>query len=506
MTASATTLASDEPRPTWRRLVKPIATVAIALGLGFGLSRLLRTFDYDDVVLGLSAVPPLRIALAVAVLVASYGLYVVRERIAVNFAGHSTLSTPHVAVATLISRSLSTLGLATVTGFALRLRIYAGYGLDSGAVGRVTVYNESTYYVGLVAAFAMVLSLGQLPPMTSGHWHLPPVQWIGAAAAAVIIGYVVWSVRRTRSLHIRSFELPPMSRGQLAAQLTLPVIDTFFGGLITWMLLPAGAGLSWFGMVTIYLLAGVVGAVSQVPGGLGVFETSVLAFVPPAAHPATLAALLVRRAIVNLLPIAVGTVMLIGFSFTGQVRRRPNRVATEFARDALAIATFAASVLSLIAAAVPRHNGLTERVGPVAQAVVFAAGVATLIASRGLQLGRHRSWALCVALFALRTVAAIASGPHVPSLVVAATMLVLLLVARHAFAGEGGAFDIDRSWFVAWLVALIGITWVADAHPDSMGTEVRARTAGIIVVAAIVVGVVMRRALPAAVRRRRRRG
>ncbi|MEZ4398488.1 MAG: hypothetical protein R3B06_00610 [Kofleriaceae bacterium] len=488
----------------WKRFVKPVITVVVFAALLFGLRRLLTTFDYDDVVAGFDRLPPTKIVLAALVLVAVYALYVVRERLAVDFAGHRDLGTRQVATASLISRSLSTLGVATVTGFALRLRIYQDYGLDTKAVGRLTLYNESLYYVGLVASFAVVLTLAPLPPMVGGGIDLPPLGWIGPAAAVLVAAYVVFSLRRTELIQIRSFILPPLSRIQLAAQVVLPVVDAFLSGLITWLLVPSTAGLGYLELTAIGLTANVVGSISQVPGGLGVYETTILAFIPQAAHPATLAALLVRRALVNLLPIAVGTVMLVGISLGGRVARRPNRMATMYARDALAIAAFAAAVLSLLAAAVPRQHGLTERFGPVAQAAVFAAGLLSMFAARGLQQGRRRAWRVSVALAAVRVAGAIASGPHVPSLVVALAIVALLALGQGLFPHPGPLFDGERTWWTAWLVALLGIAWVADSHPDTLSTELRARNTGLIVAAALVVGGLARRAFPARRRRRRR--
>ncbi|MBK9034369.1 MAG: hypothetical protein IPL61_24405 [Myxococcales bacterium] len=501
-------MASPEPEESappfrWRRLIKPAVTVAVVAALSYGLRSLLATFSYDEVIAGLDQISTVRIVVATLMVATIHGLFIVRERVAVDFAGFPRLATRKVAVASLISRSLSTLGVATVTGFALRIRLYQDLGLDTRAVGRITVYNESTYYVGIAASLALVFTLAGLPPVVASSFPVPPLDWLGPAAIALLVVYAVWNLRRHAPLRIRSFELPPLTAGQLVAQLVLPVLDTLATGYATYALLPASSGLSYLAVVTVGLVASVVGSISQVPGGLGVYETTVLAFVPPAAHPAALAALLVRRAIVNLLPIAAGAMLLVGVSVGSRLARRPSRVALDFGRDAVAIATFAASVLSLIASVVPRAHGLTDRIGPLAQVAVFAAGLATLVAARGLQQGRRRAWWVCVTLFALRTVTAIIGGPHVPSLIIAGTMLLVLVVGAHLFKHPGPLFDGEPTWWTAWLVALIGIAWVVDAQPDTLTTEVRARATGVIVAAAVLIGGALRRILPE--RRRRRR-
>jgi phosphatidylglycerol lysyltransferase len=490
--------------PSWRRWIRPVITVVAFAAVAFGLRRMLATFDYDEVVAGFDQVAAGRIALAIAAVVAIHGLHVVRERLAVNFAGHARLPTPKVAMASLISRSLSTLGLATVTGFALRMRLYQALGLDAATVGRITLYNEATFYVGTITEVGVVFVAGGLPAAAATTVAVPPLGWLGPAALVLVLGYVGWNVRRRASITVRGFAIPPLTTPQLVAQLVLPLIDMFLSGYVTYVLLPTTA-LSYLDVVAVGVVASIAGSLSQIPGGLGVYETMVLAFVPPTAQPQALAALLVRRAVVNLLPIAVGAVLLVAVSVAGEVRRRPSRVALDFARDAVAIATFVVSVLMLIAAAVPRSHGLTERYGAIAQGVVFGAGLVTLVAARGLQQGRRRAWWVAVVLVALRTAAALAVGPHWPSAAVAIALLVVLVVGYRVFPHPGPLFDGERTWWTAWLVTLIGVAWIADAHPDSLSNEVRARTAAMIVVAALVVGAVVGRALPGRRRRRRNR-
>jgi len=60
-----------------------------------------------------------------------------------------------------------------------------------------------------------------------------------------------------------------------------------------------------------YLLAQVVGVISNVPGGLGVFETVLILLVsPPLTSDQLLGALLVYRAIYYFLPLLVGIGLL----------------------------------------------------------------------------------------------------------------------------------------------------------------------------------------------------
>ena len=73
-----------------------------------------------------------------------------------------------------------------------------------------------------------------------------------------------------------------------------------------WALLPSTPEFTYFHLLGFYLLAQVSGLFSQVPSGLGVFESIVLALVPSSlSSSAVLGSLLLYRIIFNLLPLTI---------------------------------------------------------------------------------------------------------------------------------------------------------------------------------------------------------
>jgi phosphatidylglycerol lysyltransferase len=465
-------------RPLWRRVARPVVTVVVAGLMVVGIRRLLGTFDVDQVMAGFREVPITALLLAVALLAVQQSLYIVEEAMAARFAGHQQLGPRKIAVASLVSRSLSTLGLGTVTGLALRLRIYGWWGLTQRDVATLTIYKESTYLVGLVVTAAVVLSPGPA----------------GLAAAAAVFAYVVVSMVRTEPLRLRSFQVPVVRGRLLIAQLVLPVVQSFLGGAIVWVLLPASAQLTLFETVTVAFAASLAGSVSQVPGGLGVFETVVLEFTPTASHPGVLAGLLVRRVVVQLLPIALGTVLLV----VAELLRRPARrspVWSGAAASAVAVTVFAGGVLLVISSSVGVLGGPLAGHGTIEHAIVFALGFATLLVARGLHLRHVHAWRDAIILVSLRLGVALLSGPEYPAVAGTLALLALLAASRHAFVDHAPPHEDPLPWWTAIVVGVLGTGFIAlVADHDSMSRALGFRVAGVIIASAMLAGLAVRRA------------
>ena len=459
----------------------------------FGIDRMLRTFDTDEVAAGFRAVPPGAIAAALALLGLLYFTYVVQELFAARFAGHAGLGARRIGVAALVSRSLATIGMGTISGFALRLRVYGAWDLTTADVTRLSLFNEVAYYLGIVSSIAAVFTLTDVPAVATGSFWLPGPM-LGVAAAAVVAAYVAVSLRRRAPIRIRSFEIPVVRGGELAAQLALPLAQLAIGGALVWVCLPASAGLGLGETIAVSFLAGLLGSASQVPGGLGVFETIVLQFVPPEAHAAALAGLLVRRVIVNLVPIALGALLLVGFELTRRPERRTG-IWTETTATALAVVVFASGIALIVAASVGGAGGPFAELGQVGHGVVFALGFATLFVARDLHLGHAHAWRAATFLMAARAVVAALAGPEVPALIASLAIFGLLVAGGHSCRRHRETPDDPIAWWTSVVVAMVGVGWLAlTADPDSITRAVVARAAGVIIAASLLAGFAVARA------------
>jgi uncharacterized membrane protein YbhN (UPF0104 family) len=142
-------------------------------------------------------------------------------------------------------------------------------------------------------------------PFPAGTLRLLGVVFLGMVA-----GYLLWGKFRKMPLTWGEEEFPLPSSRLSILQVLLASVDWALAASILYILMPFSFPFSFPDFLGFFLLAQIVGLASQVPGGLGVFESMFILLLPvPHLHSATLGALVAFRLIYYFLPLAVATAM-----------------------------------------------------------------------------------------------------------------------------------------------------------------------------------------------------
>lgn len=256
-------------------------------------------------------------ALAVAAAAASFVVLGLIELTALRRAttGVPRMSVPHRAamttafVANAVSQSV---GLALLTGAAIRQRAYARYGLDGNTVARATGLVTLATSLGLVAASAGALLTSTEPLHV--HGMLVSVRPLGGVLALLVVAYLVWSiVAHCRPLGRGRWSLPTLPFAQSFGQLALSVLDWLLTATVLFAFVPVALGLGYWAVLRAYMIAQVVGVTSHVPAGAGVLEFVLLALLasaaPAAARAAVVASLVMFRIVYYLVPLVAAIVV-----------------------------------------------------------------------------------------------------------------------------------------------------------------------------------------------------
>ncbi|MCO6435839.1 MAG: bifunctional lysylphosphatidylglycerol flippase/synthetase MprF [Phycisphaerae bacterium] len=457
----------------WAAVVVPIAFVVLALWL---LHHQFRQYKLQDILAGVGELPTWRIGLAAVLTIVAFTVLAGYDWLGFRYINHP-LPLRKIATAAFISYALSyNLGYTLITGGSLRYRLYSAWGLSASEIAKVVGFCLLTFWLGL-AAIAGVGLLAE-PETIGSALRLPPtLTWLLGIVLLVVVGaYVLATAVWRRSITLRSwtFHLPPPWIS--LCQIVVTVLDLALAGTVLYVLLPQDLGLSYFAVIGIYLISVVVGLASQVPGGLGVFETTFLHLLPGSTSSAAIAgSLLAYRGIYYLMPLALASLMLAAHEVELRFKRVPLsqetvRWLTSMAPQALGVITFISGAILLFSSATPTTPSrlyilaqfLPLHVLELSHLVGSITGAVLIILSRGIQLRLDGAFWLAVIFLFVGIIASLAKGLDYEESIVLSLLLLALLPARGFFYRRASLLDepLSAGWMVACGVVLACSVWL----------------------------------------------
>lgn len=294
--------------------------LALLVGALYGVQREFRHLKAAEIAEAMVAIPAASLWLSAGFTVLAYMVLTIYDRLGSVYAGHP-VSWARSFVASFCGYTLAhNLGFATVSGAAVRYRLYSAWGLSTVEIAKVIGFTSLTYGLGAMVLGGAVLMLEPEVVPFLGE-HLP--RWGLQAIAVPMWGftgtYVLLSLFLQR---VRGFgheiELPGPKMAFV--QTFLAAIDVGVTTAIFYTLLPHADGLTFLRFVGIYLAAYSAGLVAHVPGGLGVFDGAVLIGLEPyLPAPQVIGALLVFRLYYYVIPLFISGALFAGFELS--VRR-----------------------------------------------------------------------------------------------------------------------------------------------------------------------------------------
>ncbi len=234
------------------------------------------------------------------------------------------------ALASFTSYAISfTLGFPLITAGTVRYWIYSQVGLTASKVASLTVIAGVTFWFGMVFVLGAGLTFHARAISTINHLYPFLNMVMGVGVLGAVVAYLVWVTIRRRHISIKGFKLELPGLGLTAGQIVLGVIDQSAAAGALYVLLPNHAQLDYFTFAATYVFACILGVVSNAPGGIGVFEATMLKAVPIASEETLLASLVLFRVIYYLVP------FLFALAFLGahEIFRRWNSLREDMSRS-----------------------------------------------------------------------------------------------------------------------------------------------------------------------------
>lgn len=298
------------PQFSWHWLVALLSLGIFGMAL-YGLSKIAKSVNPEDVLSALQAISALQLTLAGLVTVVAYLTLTLYDVLALRY---TKVSIPYSKVALTSFTAYSVghnIGLAALSGGSIRYRLYSLAGLNASQIANVILLTSLTFTFGISAmtGIALVLEPGELTELAI--LSETELRACGAAVLVLLAAIMVWSGKQGRSVNWRHWQLALPSGSMILQQITLVVLDIFVIAFMLHLLLPDGLQVTYTEILTAFVLSMVIGIISHVPGGLGVFEASMVLALPQVPKEALLATLLVFRLFYYILPFLITIVLLL---------------------------------------------------------------------------------------------------------------------------------------------------------------------------------------------------
>ena len=440
--------------------------VALFVAAVWVIQRVLGEYHWNDVLASMRLLSPMAVIAALALTAASYGLLVFYDVLALRYVGASVPWTTTAATSFAANAVGHSVGLTALSGGSIRYRMYASAGLGAGQIAQIIAFCTLTFALGtcLLLGVSLLLEFRLAAPVL--HMGESAVIASGAVAAGLAAAWFVLNLARRTPLPVLRWRLrlpgAPLALGQIA----VASVDLAITAAVLYVLLPPGVTPSFGVFLGVYLIALAAGVVSNVPGGLGVFESVLLLLMPGVPPHEALSALLAYRAIYYLLPFAIALGLVAAreawLQRTGFMRattwlRAWIRAVTP---QALAAGVFLCGVVLLFSGATPAVDArlhVLRHIVPLSllelsHLIGSAAGVALLLLARGLQRRMDAAWHVTVALLIAGIVASLFKGFDYEEALLLAAILAALRASKGRFTRRAAL--LEETFSVPWTIAI----------------------------------------------------
>ncbi len=451
-----------------------LAVFAIALRV---LQSTLAHYHYRDVIIYLSSLPANQIVLSVVLTLIGYLVMTGYDTLAFRYI-KQPFPYRRIALASFIGYAFNNnVGLSGIVGGSLRYRLYSAWRLSAVDIARVIAFCTISFWLGFVLLGGTFFIIA--PPELPSGVHLPfqSIRLLGFLLLLPALVYFVWIAIRREPVRIRQWEFELPSPGLFVAQVAISVVDWIIAAGVLYILLPDSLPLTFVRFLGIFLLAQIAGVLSNIPGGLGVFEAVALLFLAPFfSASAILGALVAFRAIYYLFPLFVATALLVTHEIiekregVARAWKIFGRWAPGIAPQLLAFTTFVAGAVLLFSGATPtlpsRLHWLRRLVPlPVVEISHFfgsIAGAVLLLVARGLQRRLDAAYHAAVFILSAGIIFQIFKGGDYEEAIILGLMLIALFASRQHFYRKGSLVNesFGPGWIVAIALVLISSAWL----------------------------------------------
>jgi uncharacterized membrane protein YbhN (UPF0104 family) len=300
--------ASNRPKSILLAAVSLAVFIAAIVVLQHSLAKL----RLADVLASLRAEPLQRVLECALFTVCSYSMLTFYDYLALRGV-RRPLRWVECAPVSFIAFSIGhSVGLSWLSGGSVRYRGYAPKGLTTLEFAGLVGLISGTFALGVGSVLCLAMLLGSHGVARVMSLHVWQVRALGVGLFALIAGYLLLTLLKKDPIRVlgRTVRLPSFHIG--LGQTAVAGIDLCFAAATLYVLLPPEFSLHFFSFVGLYVIAIQAGVLSNVPGGVGVFETVLIQLLPGGPSADLVGAVLLYRIIYYFIPLVLGIGLFAG--------------------------------------------------------------------------------------------------------------------------------------------------------------------------------------------------
>ena len=406
----------------WKNVAGPMFVLMMFFGALYLLHNELNQYHLSDFTDALKSIPPVDLLIAIGLTALNYVVLMAYDWVGVRYIGHP-MPFKRVALASFLGCAVGNNFGSLLGGSGIRYRLYSNWGLSATDIVKLVLLLSITFWVGLFGISGLVMLIDPAPIPDRLNLPFSSSRPLGILLSVVTVVYLFASIAQ-KKLTFGKHEFSPPPINLAAIQYLITALDLVIAAAVLFVLLPDAFQISFWHFFGTFLLAVVLAIVSTVPGGLGVFELTVIVLLDGTDSHELVGALLAFRIIYYLIPLAIGLLLMAGNEIA--VNKHHLKGAMTFTRkwsglvapSFLGVTVFMAGIILLISGATPSIDSrmdLLRRTLPlpaieVSHFVGSIIGVLLLVLARGLQRRIETAWYLSVALLVGGIIASLIKG------------------------------------------------------------------------------------------------
>lgn len=303
-------MTAARPAP-WMRSLSPFLWSAVAGAAAYIIWSRLEQIDANQVWAQVQSLTPRAITLAAVSCLASYMLVGIYEALAVQRASGRRLHAFSFLTAWIANPIAHMIGLAAVSGGALRYRWYSSVGLSRRQITGIVLLTTLPYVLGITASITTVLLFESKVIAQLLHVPRSLASAAGIAITLALLGYVLLNHFRTQPVRVGALHFSLPGARLTLMQIVFGAAETMLVATVLYLCMPEELQLYWLQFIGAYMLALLLAQLSHVPAGIGVLEASMLVLLPRIPPGKLIGAMLAYRFIFEFVPLVIALVLLV---------------------------------------------------------------------------------------------------------------------------------------------------------------------------------------------------